>query len=226
MSFTIKFDNLEQISKNLSAMPSEALNKVVPDINLAISKFHNTLETRVKSNYTLKRELGSVQIGSLASSKTSIGLEYELVYKDVPEPLIGYSYKQSDFFTVKNSIPFLTRSGFVKYTPVNKARSVKVNSRNAGSPAIPRVRTKSGRSKFLATVGGKKRIMARLTPDTWASMPSFKNPDGIRAPYKELFGPSLATLAEITYTKDRKMEVARDHLADEVRNALIRGMSL
>ena len=124
MSFTIKFDNLEQISKNLSAMPSEALNKVVPDINLAISKFHNALETRVKSNYTLKRELGSVQIGSLTSSKTSIGLEYELVYKDVPEPLIGFDYKETDL-TVKNSIPFLTRSGFVKYTPVNKARSVK-----------------------------------------------------------------------------------------------------
>lgn len=218
MSFTIKFDDLEQISKNI--MPSDILSRIVPDVNSAISKFHNTLETRVRSLYTNEKSLDSVLVRT-AFSGSKIGLEYQLVYKDVKTPLTAYAYKQSDPFEVENSIPFGMKNGWVRYTKVNKATSVRVTVRKSGAPSLPRIRTTF--KKFLGNVRGRKRILVRLQEATWLQIPNEFNPDGIRAPYKELFGPTLARLAEITYDRDTQMQAAKDHLADEISNAFTKG---
>jgi hypothetical protein len=217
MSFTIKFDDLEKISKNI--LPSDTLNKIIPDVNSAISKFHNTLEARVRSLYKNKRPLDSILVKSSFSS-TKVGLDYQLVYSNIKTPMADYPYTQSSV-TVKNSIPFGMRNGFVRYTKVNKAKSVKVNIRSSGSPSLPRIRT--AYKKFVGSIGGKERILVRLQKATWLQIPNELNPDGIRAPYKELFGPSLARLAEITYDKDVQMQTAKDQLADEISNAFTKG---
>lgn len=215
MSFTITFDELKKLSDNL--IPSDSLNKIVPDINSSIAKFHNTLEGRVGSLYKNKQSLDSVKVSSGLVGKGSLSLDYELVYRDIPTPMTDYEYKQSAFFKVKNSIPFGLANGFVKYTKVNKARSVRVNIRNSGSPSVPRVRTEY--KKFLGNVKGKERILVRLQKATWLQIPNVNNPDGTRAPYRELFGPSLAKLANITYDKDSQMETARDTLGDDILTA-------
>ena len=217
MSFTVKFDDLEQISKNI--LPSDILSRIVPDINLAIAKFHNTLEARVGSLYKNKKPLDSVLITN-SLSKSNISLNYQLVYKDVKVPLADYPYTQASI-AVKNSIPFGMKNGWVRYTKVNKARSVKVTVRSSGSPSLPRVRT--AYKKFVGNVRGRERILVRLQKATWLQIPNELNPDGIRAPYRELFGPSLARLAEITYDKDSQMQAAKDHLADEISNAFTKG---
>lgn len=217
MSFTIKFDDLEKISKNI--LPSDTLNKIIPDVNSAISKFHNTLEARVRSLYKNKKPLDSVLVKSSFSS-TKVGLDYQLVYKDVKVPLASYPYTQAKV-TVENSIPFGMKNGWVRYTKVNKARSVKVTVRSSGSPTLPRVRT--AYKKFVGGVRGRERILVRLQKATWLQIPNELNPDGIRAPYRELFGPSLARLAEITYDRDAQMQTAKDQLANEISNAFAKG---
>jgi hypothetical protein len=219
MSFTITFDELKKLSDNL--IPSDSLNRIVPDINSSIAKFHNTLESRVGALYKSKQSLGSVRLSSGLTSKGTLSLDYSIAYKDSALPMTNYDYKQSAFFKVKNSIPFGLANGFVRYKKVNKARSVRVSIRNSGSPSTPRVRTEY--KKFLGNVKGKERILVRLQKATWLQIPNVFNPDGTRAPYKELFGPSLAKLANITYDKDSQMETARDVLANEVITAFSKG---
>lgn len=214
MSFTIAFDKSELNSILTNIASSDSLRAIVPDINTAFSLFNNTLERRVSELYKVPHSLSSVlQRGGVAKS----GNSFTLTYTNKPIPLADYPFDNPEV-KVKNSIPFGLKSGWVKYIKVNRANKVVSKIRRSGSPSLPRARTKY--KKFYAPKLDK--ILVRLQDATWSTIPSEYNPYGVRAPIKELYGPSLSKLAGITYDKDKQIDAARDRLAGDVLDAIIR----
>jgi len=215
MSFTISIDNgeLEKLSKNLASQG--LMSALVPDINLAFTKFHNTLESRIASAYKIEGSLDSVR--QLSSSSGTTSMEYNLVYKHKAVPLHEYPHSTKEL-AVKNSIPFRLSGGFIKYTPVNKAQSVTVTIRNSKGGGVSPTSKRTKYKKFLAN--GK--IFVREQKATWLDIPSVHNTNGIRAPIRMLFGPSLADLARITYENDSKIEDAKDTIINDIQKAFER----
>jgi hypothetical protein len=212
MSFTIDFDNTEVGNFISNIISNETMRTIAPDISIAFLRLHNTLTTQVQKNYKVPFSLDSVFTGV---KNTSDGFSISYTNKSISLGL--YPHKETEV-TVKNSIPFGFSNGFVRYTPVNKAVKTVVTIRRAGGRTLPRQRTKY--SKFFNPNTGK--IYVRLQDATWSKIPSTYDIKGKRASYKELFGPSLSTLASIVYDFDPQMEVARDTLSSETLDAVLK----
>jgi len=221
MSFTIKFDNgdLEKLSINLASQ--NLLSPIVPDVNMAINKFHNALEERVNANFKVPYSLDTVRRPS-SPITSNLSMEYSLVYADTPVPLAKYKYTTTKV-KVRNAIPFMYAENKIRYTPINKAKSVRVTIKNGrgGVAATPRKRTQF--KKFLIDNENTKGIFVRLTKPTWEEIPNPENKKGVRNKnLKLLFGPSVARLAISVYNKDIEMDKAKDTLSKDILNAFTR----
>lgn len=217
MSFTIKFDDLEQISKNI--MPSDILNRIVPDVNSAVAKFHNTLENRIEALYTLKSSLGSV----LVSSKTpinisNVSIDYQLVYQKELVPLADYEFNNKGVPSATARYPRRLPNKYISWVLKGYAIETKTEIRR-GKPKIARRGKGNYRYKGFEQ---NNVIYARMQKATWKTYPS-RFSEGTRAPFVALYGPTLARLAESTYEKDAQMQVAKDKLADDISNAFTKG---
>lgn len=210
MSFTISFDNTELGKFISNILSDETIKTVRPDVSIAFLKLGNTLTDRVSKSYTAPFSLDSVFTGV-----KNVGDGFTLTYVNKDIGLEKFPHKEQNKF-VQNSIPFAFANGFIRYTKINMAKTTTVTIRRAGGRALPRQRTKY--SKFFAPKVGK--MFMRLQDATWTRIPSELDTNGQRAPIKQLFGPSLSTLARITYDFDPQMEVARDTLATDVLNAV------
>jgi len=213
MSFTISFDTTE-VGKFISNILSdETMQTVRPDISIAFLKLHETLVDRVAANYNAPFSLDRVFSGVDSRGKEGFSMKY--YNKSIS--LARYPHKEFEVkLTKPNKIPFAFANGWVNYTPITTTHRTVSTIRRAGSKSLPRQRTKY--SKFYAPKTGK--IFVRLQDATWSKIPSELDTKGKRAPIKELFGPTLSTLARITYDFDPKMEVARETLATDVLNAV------
>ena len=215
MSFTISFDNTEVGNFISNIISDETMRTVSPDISIAFLRLHNTLVDRVAANYTVPFSLDRVFTGVKSLGKEG----FSMGYYNKSISLARYPHKEFEVELDKpNKIPFAFANGWVRYTPINITHRTVSTIRRAGSKSLPRQRTKY--SKFYAPKIGK--IFVRLQDATWSRIPSEYDPKGKRAPIKQLFGPTLSTLARITYDFDPKMEVARDTLASDVLDSVLK----
>lgn len=226
MAFVINFDNgdLEKLSNNLASQG--LVSSLIPDVNIAIDKFHNTLASRVSTLYKVPASLDTVRRKTTTSSTGTLSLEYNLTYIQKPVTLAKYKLNFKEITLSgeegdKNGIPFFDGRRF-RYLPLNKAQSVKVTIKNSGSGAasIKPQRTKY-KKFFVASIG---EIFTRTEKATWITIPSPTAYDkGIRTPIKLLFGPSLSDLASITYSNDGVVENAKDIIVEDIYKAFSKG---
>jgi hypothetical protein len=209
----------DTLRKNLQS--DTTLERVVPDVSIAILKLHNTLERRVDELFTNKDKLSSVLIGN-SKAPSEIGktfLRYSLQYRFKSVPYTAYNFSTSEV-AVKSFIPFRIRDNFIRYTSYGKATAVSTEYRRGKSKLIRRVKG----SPFKGFIQNGI-VYARVQKRTWNEVPSVANPKGIRAPIQRLFGPSLSTLAAKVYDVDSQVAKAKDKVGDDILTAIIRSYS-
>jgi hypothetical protein len=206
----------DKLRKNLQS--DEILARIVPDVSLAILKLNNVLEDRVKSIFNAPGSLNSVRIGNTVAPE-SLGktfLRYSLQYRDVPIPLAKFPYTETRV-SANAKYPNRLSNGFVRWTPKSYAIETKVAIRK-GKFLIAKRGNKYTQKGFV----NEGRILAREQKATWSTFPS-KNVTGVRAPFSELYGPSLATLAAKVYDVDPVVAKAKERVQEDILDAVIRG---
>jgi len=182
------------------------------------------IDKSVKALYNAPGVPSEVMVGKAvkpeALGKTFI--RYGLQYREKKIPLIKYPHRETEV-SVFNAIPFKTLTSDKKYfLPINKARSVSVNVRKKGGYSLKRQRTPY--KKFLVDNGYMKGIYARDTSETWSELPtrgeSGKIVGGRRAKYHELYGPSLADLAETVFKYEPEVQKALDNIPEIILNSV------
>lgn len=178
------------------------------------------IDKRVKALYNAPGIPSEVMIGKSvkpeALSKTFI--RYGLQYRDKKIPLIKYPYSVRET-KVRNAIPFqtLTSEG-PYYKPINKARIVSVRVKKQKGPNLTKRNVKF--KKFLVNNSYMKGIFTRDTSETWEELPTRsaggRIVGGKRAKYHELYGPSLADLAETVFKHDSEVQKALDNIPDRI----------
>lgn len=227
MAFVITFDNgdLEKLSNNLTSQNHSS--SIIPDVNSAIDKFHNTLANRVSTLYKAPASLDTVRKKSGSFLTGALSMEYDLVYVQKPITLAKYKL---DFKEItlggleegdRNGIPYFNGTSN-RFLPINKAESVRVTIKNgSGGASIKRQRTQF--KKFF--VKGINEIFVRTQKETWLTIPSpTPYSKGVRTPIKLLFGPSLAELAAIVYDNDSVVDKAKDKVVDDIFTAFTKGI--
>jgi hypothetical protein len=213
-SFKIQFEGLEFLKKNLST--NSALSHAIPDVSIAILQFHNVLEKRVSTLYTLTDSLDSVRIGH-SVQPSQVGntfLRYSLQYRSKPVPLTKYKYVENAVSSDTARYPRRMPSGNINWVYKGYALQVKTEIRT-NSPKIAKRGKGNYRYKGFLQNG---KVYARMQKATWSSFPT-KFSNGVRAPYVELFGPTLANLAESTYDKDPIVQAAKDRVGEVILEA-------
>lgn len=178
------------------------------------------VDRRVKALYNAPGVPSEVMIGKSvkpeALGKTFI--RYGLQYREKKIPLIKYPHFTQET-KVRNAIPFLTVTDEGPYfKPINKARIVYVSVKKQKSSNLTKRNVKF--KKFLVDNSYMKGIFARDTSETWSELPT-RSANGFiaggrRAKYHELYGPSLADLAEIVFKHDPEVQKALDSIPDRV----------
>lgn len=176
------------------------------------------IDKRVKALYNAPGVPSDVMIGKSvkpeALSKTFI--RYGLQYRDKKIPLIKYPYSVRET-KVRNAIPFQTLTSEGPYfKPINKARIVSVRVKKQKSTNLTKRNTKF--KKFFVDNSYMKGIFARDTNETWSELPTRsaggRIVGGKRAKYHELYGPSLADLAETVFKHDPEVQKALDNIPE------------
>ncbi len=208
-----------------SLQTAVTIQKIIPDVTVAILKFHNTLERRVGELFTAPDKLSSVMIGS-SRAPSEIGktfLRYSLQYRSKPIPLSAYEQSTTSVENDKAKIPYRLRPNYVRWTPAKKVRVTKTYVRR-GKGVIPR-RIKGSRFEgFYQSKGGQNWILARKQQATWITYPGVGE-EGTRAPIQQLWGPKLITLASKVYDVDKEVEKAKETLQNDVINAILKSYS-
>lgn len=222
-SFKIDFGpDWDKLRKSFKT--NEAVQKAVPDISMSILKFHNVLEKRVSDLFNTPGKLSDVMIGrSVAPSE--IGktfLRYNLQYRDIPVALNRFNYTSNAVGSLSIAPLRSEPLGRVHWKKGKYSKKLMFNIRK-GKPQGQRIG--GNFSKQGAFIGPDRKIMARTTSSTWDRYPK-KGFAGIRAPYQELFGPSLMTIANKVYDKDTQVHKAFEQMQIDIANALVKGYSL
>lgn len=210
------------LRKNLSE--SSYLAKAVPDVSIAILKFHNSLENRIEELYNTPYGLSRVMLGSSvkpgALGKTF--LRYGLQYRDKAIPLGEYKHTVEDSSSLSSAPLRLNNEplGFVVWNRYRWSKKIRMEIRKRKVTGARRGGNFSKLSGFKMNAEPNK-IFARETNATWSTYPT-KGVKGTRAPYSELYGPSLAILASSVFDKDKKIDKAKDTLADDILDAITR----
>jgi hypothetical protein len=216
MSFKIDFGkDWDTLRKTLNI--DENLQRAIPDISVSILKLHNTLERRVDEQFNAPTKLSSVMIGSSVKPE-ALGktfLRYNLQYRDKSIPLAQYGHTETKIPSPNAKVPIRISDRFIRWKPKGYAIQTEVSVRK-GKPQIPR-RVGGVNAKGFLQYG---RILARKQKATWINVQ-----DNIRAPYSELYGPSLMTLANKVYDTDKQVANAVDNLQIDIIEALIRNIN-
>jgi len=216
-SFKITFGpEWEQLRKNLQS--STIAERIVPDVSIAILKFSNVLEGRVNTVFNAPSSINSVRIGNSVSPEKlgNTFLRYSLQYRDKPIPLSKYPYTETRV-SANSKYPNRLPNRFVRWTPKSYAFETKVSVQK--SKNLIAKRGKNYRQKGFVYNG---KILAREQKATWKVFPS-KFVEGVRAPFSELYGPSLATLIAKVYDVDPVVAKAKDKVQEDILNAVVRG---
>jgi hypothetical protein len=177
-----------------------------------------TIDRRVKDLYNAPGVPSSMMIGKTikpeALGKTF--LRYGLQYREKEIPLIDYPHMLKEV-SVRNAIPFKTLTSEKTYfLPINKAVQVTSKVRKRGGYAVKQTRTPF--KKFLVDNGYMRGIYTRDSKSTWDEVPT-RSPDGKivggrRSSYHQLYGPSLAKLADIVYAHDSEVQASIDNVPE------------
>jgi len=218
MAFNIKIEGLKEFNDFISRNPSIQNAKVSANIAVDLLDIRQTLEERIEANYNIPYSLEKVFKGQNLKESESL-LDIGISYEDKKIPLSEYPYTKHEL-DVRNAIPIKPEEGKKYYIPVNKAVQVISRVRKRGSIELPRFRPKY--KKFLGTDAQDNiRIFSRKQKETWLKFPTEIDSEGIarggkRADVEILFGPSLATLAERVYEKDKIVQQKIEKLTDKV----------
>lgn len=210
------------LRKNLKE--NSYLQKAVPDISIAILKFHNSLENRIDELYNVPYGLSKVMVGSSVKPE-AIGrtfLRYGLQYRDKAVPLGEYKHIVEDSSS-ESSAPLRLNNvplGLVVWNRHRWSKKIRMEIRKGKTTGARRGGNFSTKSGFKMNAEPSK-IFARETDATWSIYPT-KGVRGTRAPYSELYGPSLVTLAGSVFDKDKKVDQAKDTLVDDMLDAITR----
>jgi hypothetical protein len=210
-----RYEGLDDIRKALSQ--NETAKKALPDISIAILRFHNVLEDRVGAVFNAPGSIDSVRIGrSLAPEKFGSNLlRFSLQYRDKPVPLSKYPMAISASQSI-SSAPLRRSSGSVYWKKGKWSKEVKVAVRKGKYNFAKKGKNYSRKGFFTGT-----NIKARDQRATWRVRPA-KGVEGIRDKYSTLFGPSIANLISTVYEKDNKVKQAKEVLLDEIIATMVK----
>jgi hypothetical protein len=218
-SFKLRVEGLDEIKRSFKA--DSSIEKILPNVTLAMLKFNNVLEQRIEELYNAPGSLSDVMIGhSIRPEELSkTFLRYSLQYRDKPIRLIEYPSSQSGILPVLSKAPLRKEPlGPVHWKQGRYSRKITVNKRKDKPEGA---RLGGNFSKRTAFYGFDKRgIFARETDKTWSELPKTGS-YGKRAPFKELYGPSLMTLANALYDKDSKVKRAVTTLEEDIIKAMV-----
>ena len=220
-NFKIDTSELETLASWFARDTNAA--KYAPDIISSISKFQNTLESRVADVFTAKVKLSSVKVGgnSVIGGKGINSLNFTLAYKNKPLRLDQFKFNtvtSSALSTAPLRIPKVDTLGFIKWTQGQFSKQVNVE--------VVRGRVTNGSYKkqsqpaFRVKNGNSIRLRARKTESTWKTYPT-KGALGDRANTTlALFGPPLAIQANAVFDKDKTVIKAWAKMQDEIATTL------
>lgn len=214
-NFKIKIEGLELLKESLKQ--SSDLQNIVPDVTLALLKFHNALESRVGTVYTSNRKLSSVFIGNSVKpeSLSKTFLRYSLQYRYKPIELIEFNPQVSPSDAI-SSAPLKKPGGMIKWTKGKWSKSVTVEPRR-GHRKVGRL---TKRSKFKVFYVGD-HLVARKQKATWKTFPT-KGFAGVRAPIAVAYGPSLSQQAEKLYNTDPRVKTSVETLQTDIINSFLK----
>ena len=173
-----------------------SLERLIPDITIAVERFANRFETRFQQVYKTNLRLEDLRIGGKVKP-SEVGktyLRYGLQYRFKPTELADFPYLvvPSRSFSVAHIFEHRARGQFSKGI-VSKVTKKK------GSFKIDRL---SGRKVFIA----KGKLLTRSTDETWISKPK-KGFKGERAEVQVAVGPPLNILAGGLIEHDTQVQV-------------------
>lgn len=235
MNFKIDIKELQDIKERLKT--NLTLKDIMPDVSVAILKFHNVLDTRVNEVFANPKRLSSVRIGN-SVPQGQLGntlLRYSLQYRMKAVPLSDYPFQvtpSESISKVPTRLPPTKPLGFVKWKSRKVSEDFKVLvQRSKGYteqyPAKSRKGSNAGASDKVfgnKRIGPKGKTLAngRLVArhrQTWATRPTYGK-EGIRTKSMETqYGPTLAYLANIIYDKDAVTQQAKERMSLEIYNS-------
>ena len=217
MSFKIEFGkDWDTIRK--SAKTDETLQRAIPDISISILKLHNTLERRITELYNIPGTLSDVMIGS-SKKPEALGatfLRYNLQYRDKAIPLAKFPFTIVESASLSKAPLRKEPLGSVHWKQGKYSKDVYTLIRKGSTPS--RARRGGNFDKRRGFFTGTN-IKAREASATWSEFPK-KSVEGTRAPYSTLYGPSLMTVANTVFDKDKQVAKAFDNMQDEILTAL------
>jgi hypothetical protein len=238
MNYKIPIKELQELKERLKT--NQTLKDIMPDVSVAILKFHNVLDTRVNEVFANPKRLSTVRIGNTVP-QGQLGntlLRYSLQYHMKAVPLSDYPYQitpSSSESKVPTRIPTTNPLGFVKWKSrkVSEDFKVLVQRSKGYTEQYPAKSRKGSNNAASDKVFGNKRIgpkgkvlaNGRLISryrQTWATRPTYGR-EGIHTKSMETqYGPTLAYLANTIYDKDAAAQQAKERMSLEISTAFVK----
>lgn len=166
--------------------------KLQPVFGLAVRQVHSAISFEVRKRYNTSKDLAGVMLGGRTSSDLKYSqtiLEESLQYKDVPINLAHFLVNEEAVITNRPAW-FKGRSGGLHQK--NWANRVNVEIIRGRKVPVRGSKSYSSRGAFLLRGKHPWKIAIRTKNATWNEPISVSL---TRAPYKQLYGPSLASMA-------------------------------
>ena len=214
-NFKIEIQGLAELK---ASFESDVTQKAIPDISVAILKYNNVLGQRVNEVFTVPGKLEQVRKGRSVKPER-VGkylIQHSLEYVDKPIELHKFPYTVSNSNALSKAPLRRVPLGRVTWKEGKWSKEVKVSIVRGKSKIAKR-----GKNYRLKGFEHNGRILARKQKATWLVKPSL-NIEGTRAPVSQLFGPSLATLAKVIYTKDAIALRAEDKMTNDIIDAIVK----
>ncbi len=190
-NLTVDILGLKEIKESFDS--KKLSKKLKPVFGLAVRQVHSAISFEIKKRYNTSKELSGVMLGGRTSSDLKYSqtiLEESLQYKDVPINLAHFISGSEEVVTTNKPAWFKGRSGGLH----QKNWANRVNVEIIRGKKVPVLGLKSYKSRGAFLLRGKHpwKIAIRTTNATWNEPISVSL---TRAPYKQLYGPSLASMA-------------------------------
>jgi len=216
MAVSIDFSELYKVHQQL--IDYKDISIAEPLITKSFVKFNDVLGDRVSKLYAHPKKLNdiSTNLHGLPKLVNKGMLEYSVTYPHRLTSLTEYPLLKEKVATPTAKFPKRMPNSYVIWTPSRFAEQVSVIIRR-GKPFVT-----SRTDKNLKGFHNKSRnvIMARKQRATWKVYPSYLV-EGERAPYSEIYAPSLAQLGSITFDKDPTVILSVDFLYEDIQNILL-----
>lgn len=193
-NITVDILGLKEIKESFDA--GKLSKKLQPAFGLAVRQVHSAISFEVKKRYNTSKELSGVMLGGRTSSDLKYSrtiLEESLQYKDVPINLAHFLINE-EVVTTNTPAWFKGRSGGLHQK--NWANRVNVEILRGRKVPVRGYKSYNSRGAFLLKGRHPWRIAIRKTNATWNESISESL---TRAPYRYLYGPSLASMANSVF---------------------------